>query len=83
MSHTLKHSLRAYILRDLIRHGALYEDQMINELAPNEEGLFKIALDRLIEVKFVSKVKGCSRPAYMVTPKGKDDFVRYLSEMTI
>jgi len=81
MAETLKHSLRAYILRDLVRHGALYSDQMQNELARHEPGLFQIAIDRLIEVKFISKVKGCHQTAYMVTPRGNEAFQAYLREM--
>jgi hypothetical protein len=83
MAETLKHSLRAYILRDLIRHGALYEDQLISELAPNQEGLFQIAIERLSDVKYISKVKGVSRTAYMFTQKGRDAYYQYLKEMII
>lgn len=83
MAETLKHSLRAYILRDLIRHGALYSDQMENTLAPNEQGLFKLALERLIDVKFISRVKGCGSDAYTVTPRGKEAYLAYVSEMVV
>ncbi len=80
---TLEHSVKALVLRGLLDNQLTFDQLVADTYQESNPNLVQIAIDRLMEVKFIFKVKYpfVDSTFYAITEQGKTAFGEYLSRI--